>query len=158
MSQPALDAAPEDREVARLRRELKGLELDLAEARSEVQGLKAMSSDAAHAIRNLRKVLDPIRTAILMIYGEIDRVKLPAEGQAPARTNGASGMWTVIMNRLGGKQAEFIELLQSGSMSGPQLKAATKCANKTLYDTIHKLKKGGFIEKNGDLYSLRGET
>jgi chromosome segregation ATPase len=61
-------------EATRLRREIAGLEQELADANAEAATAKTASADAISAIRALRKQTEPLYLALKMIHGEISRV------------------------------------------------------------------------------------
>src|SRR5665213_1942560 len=143
-------------EVTRLKREIVGLEQELEETREEVQKYKNASSDAVKAISALRKVLDPLHTAMKMIYGEINRVEIPRDPFDLHNEPIVDKRWESWKQKLPGKPAEFIQiLLEHGEMSGAQLKAAAHCAQQTVYDTIAKLKAAGLVTKNGKGFALK---
>jgi len=139
-------------EVVRLRREIAGLEQELREVKEEAETAKRASADAVQAIRALRQQLEPLHKSLKMIFGEISRVDAGRVAQDAARDVEASGLspkWIMLKEKLGGRQAEFIDLLQHGEMTTAQLAAAAHCHRDTVAQTIHKLFRAGVIIKSG---------
>lgn len=152
---PLLEGHPSADDSVRLRREIAGLEHELQEAKNEAVKYKQASSDSIQAIRALREALDPFHKALKMIFGEMSRVdagktEVTAEG---ART--ANSKLEMMKERLGGRQAEFIELLEHGEMTTAQLAAAGHCHHQTVATIIMKLNRAGLIQKNGNKFSLK---
>jgi len=153
MSLPALEGKVLPDEVTRLRREIAGLELELQQAKKEAFGAKQAASDATQAIASLRKVLDPLYTSLRMIYGEISRVEVESQvGQG----NGAAGnsKLEVWKQKLGGKAAAVLEVLEIGPRNRQQLKDSVRCGQSTIDALTKKLRDLGLIEKNGNNFSL----
>jgi hypothetical protein len=135
-SRPQLEASESSdfAEATRLRREIVGLERELAEARDEAQKAKQASADAIHAIRALRKTLDPMYTAMKMIFGEISRVDASAaaaDGGAPTRTG--ESLWRERAAKVGGGKARILEVLAEGGgqMSITQIRSAAHTGGNT---------------------------
>lgn len=155
MAQPLLPDSQHE-EVERLRREIRGLEMELREARDEAETAKLAASDAVQAIRALRdSPLAPLFKALKMIFGEISRAEV---GESPTQSNGVkSDAWEKWKRKVPGKPAEFIDaLLEHGPMTVQQLVVATQTPRKqTIYDGMLKLSKMNLVEKQGDKYALR---
>ena len=148
-------------EVVRLRREIAGLEQELRQAKQEAVDAKQSAADALAAIRFLRNSpLEPIHKALKMIFGEISRVDAAAASPEPGsatspHASGLNARWQMIRDRLGGRQAEFIDLLQHGPMTASQLSAAGHCRLRGAQDAIQKMKASGLLTQSGKYYSLR---
>lgn len=162
MSQPALSSplhvmdntnADELKKAnVKLQRQVDDLQLDLQKAKNE-------SKRALQALANLRDQLGPLFRALRMVFGEIESVDLPETGTVAASSagtsSGLSAKWEMLKNKLGGRQAEFIDLLQHGEMTASQLSAAAHCDIRTAYSVIEKMKNGGWLSKNGNKFSLK---
>lgn len=110
---PALEAAPEDREIVRLQREIAGLEQELADAREERDQAVRASADAIKAIRALRAALKPAYDSFRMIFGEISRVEAEATvEQGTPQPN--SGVWADRMAKCNGSQRRVLQSMLDG--------------------------------------------
>lgn len=157
MAQPLLPDSQHE-EVERLRREIRGLEMELREAKDEAETAKLSASDAVQAIRALREQLGGFYKALKMIFGEISRVEAGEVYSAPPTSESRSTLsprWEMLKSKLGGRQEEFIVLLQHGEMNAAQIRAAAHCDIKTVYATIKKMRDGGLLNKNGGKFSLK---
>jgi hypothetical protein len=158
MSQSLLEGEVRQDDAVRLKREIAGLEQELEEVKAERDQLKQASADSIQAIRALRKLLDPFHTVLRMIYGEISRIDVGQIGVESNGNNSASVLspkWQMLKTKLGGRQAEFIDLLQHGPMTAAQLRAAAHCDIRTAYSVIERMKAGGLLDKNGGKFSLK---
>jgi hypothetical protein len=156
MTQPLLPGPPDD--AVRLRREIAGLEQELQKAKDEAATAKLAAKDAVQAIRALRHQLEPFYAALKMVFGEISRVEvegLPEDSHPGHHTSGLSPKWEMLKTRLGGRQAEFIDLMAHGEMTAAQLRAAAHCDIRTAYSVIEKMKAAGLLNKNGGKFSLK---
>jgi len=162
-SRPLLEGHPDPEEPARLRREIIGLEKELADAKAEAATVRQQSSDAIHAIRALRKQTEPLYMALKMIHGEMSRVdanenstedgSTPNNSKHDGRIDARAEFWK---QKLGGNQAQFITLLlEHGEMTTAQLVAAAHCGKTKVGSVIYKLKKAGILNKNGGRFSLK---
>lgn len=141
-------------ELVRLRREIAGLEQELQQAKADAAQFKSAASDSVNAIRTLRKVLDPFRIAIGMIYGEISRVD--AEEASGSGSSGGDAKWVTWKQRLGGKQAEIIDLLLlQDAMTITQVSKAAHCHYDTAAKHLSDMAGQGILSKNGNAYSLK---
>lgn len=114
------------------------------------QQFKDLSQFTAGQLQEFRKRLERIEYGLGIAIGKM------SQAVAPAGDNRKAAVWESWKQKLGGKQAEFIEaLLTHGEMSAIQLKIATRSGQQTVYDTIHKLNKLGLINKNGGKFSLK---
>lgn len=113
MAQPALEAAPEDREVIRLQREIAGLEQELAQAREERDQAVRASADAIKAIRALRAALKTPYDAFRMIFGEISRVEAESTVEQAAVASNA-GVWADRIGKSTGAQRRILQVLLDG--------------------------------------------
>lgn len=157
-SRPLLSEGPEAETSTRLRREIAGLERELQEAKDEATAAKQAAADSVQAIRALRKQLEPLYTALKMIFGEISRVEIEESGTARNfSTTGStlSPKWEMLKAKLGQRESEFIDLLQHGPMTAAQLRAAARCDIKTAYRVVEKMQSSGFLSKNGGKWSLK---
>lgn len=162
-SRPQLEGIheePKSDEVVRLRREIAGLERELQDAKDEASKSKAASVDAIHAIRALRKNLEPFYLALKMIFGEISRVDAdttssPAGSSAPT-PNVSDPRWESWKSRVGERAREIIDLLLvHRAMNTSQLAAAMHRDKRTVGNAIYELNKASILVKNGNNFSLK---
>jgi hypothetical protein len=156
-----LEGRTEADEAVRLRREIAGLEKELQEARDGETKAKTASADAIHAIRALRKELEPFYNALRMIFGEISRVDAGKAGETTAMgTSGANSRAQVVyekwISQLGGNRAAIIKaLLEHGQMTRQQLRVASSVPDGSLNPATSELYKLGLINRGGGKYSLK---
>jgi hypothetical protein len=154
-SHPALEGHVEVSEAERLRREIRGLEHELSEARGEAQKARQAASDAIQAVKALRKHLQPLYTAMRMIFGEIERVELPEDGQEPAQS---ASVWQERINKATPAEGRILQVLLDGGgeMSLTQIRQAAKTYNNTS-TYLNRLKAKNWIQQTGrGTYSLKG--
>lgn len=153
-----LNSHPEDGELVRLRREIAGLEQELADAKEQAAKAKGAAADAVQAIRALRKQVEPLYRSLGMIMGEISRVdadRIDSQESRGSTSSSLSPKWQMLKNKLGPREAEFIDLLQHGPMTAAQLRAAARCDIKTAYRVVEKMQNAGFLSKNGGKWALK---
>lgn len=154
-----------DKESEHLRRLLRERDRQLGEAEARIADLeadlvreKAKSKATERGAQKLRQILSPLHQALGMVFGEIESMGVgePEASDHQEKPSRVTSVWESWKQKLGGKQAEFIDaLLTHGEMTAVQLKIATKCGQQTVYDTIFKLNKAGLINKNGGRFSLK---
>ena len=156
--QPALEGHIAADDSTRLRREIAGLEQELAAAKAESLTAKQAAKDAIQAIAALRRQLEPMYNAFRMIFGEISRVG--AESVAQTQASGAGNgivrdpRWESLKARFPGQCADVIDLLlDHGAMTRPQIAAALHVHPDTVSKLTFKLR--SFLEKAGGKFSLR---
>jgi chromosome segregation ATPase len=138
--------------VRELQQELYNRNRQLEEAETRAQNAESRAAAAEAGVTQLRQILSPLHQALGMVFGEIDSMNPPSQ----VSDSRVSAVWESWKQKLGGKQAEFIDaMLTHGEMTATQLKIATKSGQQTVYDTIHKLNKAGLINKNGGKFSLK---
>jgi len=147
----ALNPAPES-ETEQLRRRIDDLEEELREAQQELKAAKNQSAAERRALGKLRHALQPWKQLMNTIFGELDAAQI--QGQE-SQGSGLSPKWEMLKTRLGGRQAEFIDLLQHGEMTAAQLRAAAHCDIRTAYKTVEKMQAAGLLNKNGGKWSLK---
>jgi hypothetical protein len=129
-----LEGRMEVDEAVRLRREIAGLEKELQEARDGETKAKAASADAIHAIRALRKQLEPLYNSLRMIFGEISRVDAGAtETTATSFSSGAS-IWQERISKSGTIHARILQVMVDGGggeMSLSQIRSAANTGSNT---------------------------
>lgn len=156
MPQLLLEQGGETTEAVRLRREIAGLEQELAAAKADAQAAKQAAADSVHAIRALRKQLEPMYGALRMVFGELLRVDAGATAQNHQPESGRDPRWDSWKTKLPGRPAEFIDLLlEHREMTGRQLAAAARCDPRTVTRAIFSLNKAQLINKNGGKFSLK---
>jgi hypothetical protein len=140
-------------DVIRLRREMAGLEHELAEARQALKVERQASNDAKKAIAALRRTLGPIHVALGMVFGEIDTVE--AEEFETVVTgeevrHSSRGKWGNWKAKLPNQQWQVIEaLLDHGDMSRQQLAGALHCHVDTVSNLCSRLGKIQLVIKEG---------
>lgn len=159
---PDPDDGPLARRFRELERENAQLRDDLAVARAETTAARADADRAeraaGRAVANLRKQLGPLHEALKMVFGEIDAIAPEAEAAytgTPTPDSREQKIWDSWKSRMPGRCAQIIDalLLQPG-MNQTQISVAIGCHRNSVPDLIHKLKKAGLIQKQGDKYSL----
>lgn len=157
-TQPSVEEVIEERDD--LRRQLRGLKEELREKEEQLEAARSGSVAAVKALKSLRIVLEPIHKALKMVFGELDAAGIETEGQSESISSSpgtrSNLKWESWRQRLGGRKAEFIDLLLvHGEMSHKQLGAANHCSYQTSVDTIAALNKAGIIHKSGGKFSLK---
>jgi hypothetical protein len=138
--------------IAALEQDNDRLQEQVSQLQSE---LRRSREDTARSVAGLRRELSPLYNALRRLFGEIDNLGVEDE-PAPRVQPKTSAIWESWKRKLGGKPAEFIDiLLEHGEMSAAQLKIAAHCGQRTVYDTIFKLNKAGLVNKNGGKFSLK---
>jgi len=152
MAQPLLEGNVDNRDalIEQLQEEVRTLTRDLLIAKADAAREKRSNATAVTAVR---RQLQPLYQALASLFGELDKFEVVDAAQPTAKH---STVWESWKSTLGGKQAEFIDLLLThGEMTAAQFKAAAHCAIKTVYDTTFKLNKAGILNKNGGRFSLK---
>jgi DNA-binding MarR family transcriptional regulator len=98
-----------------------------------------------------------LHRALAAVFGELDAAEIQSEQpNSPQGTfSRLSAKWEMLKAKLGGREAEFIDLLQHGEMSVAQLRAAAHCDIRTAYKVIEKMKAAGLLDRHGGKFSLR---
>lgn len=154
MPQPKLLEMGEPSELELLRRRIEELEDELRLERLKVEEVRQRSVSSGRALTRLRSQLQPWYSALRMVFGELDDAGTETMEQVSAST-GLSAKWEMMKAKLGGRQAEFIDLLKHGEMTAAQLRAAAHCDIRTAYSVIEKMKNAGLLNKNGGKFSLK---
>lgn len=144
----------EPSELELLRRRVEELEDELRLERLKVEEVRQRSVASGRALTRLRSQLQPWYAALRTVFGELDEAGIEASEQVSAST-GLSAKWEMMKAKLGGRQAEFIDLLKHGEMTAAQLRAAAHCDIRTAYSVIEKMKNAGLLNKNGGKFSLK---
>ena len=141
-----------DETILNLQIEKRNLSLEIQRLNSE---LDAARRENAKTISALRRQLTPLYQALRIVFGEMDAIGEDTRENAAVNPK-VSAVWESWKQKLGGKQAEFIQaLLEHGSMTAIQLKVATHTGTSTVPQVIYKLNTLGLIDKNGGKYSLK---
>jgi hypothetical protein len=148
-----------DEEKAALRRKIQHLEGTVADLRESLQVSQEQGRASLHALNALRhqlEPLEPLHNALRLVFGELDVAGVGAASSQNGVPQRVASVWESWKQKLGGKQAEFIQaLLEHGEMSAVQLKVATHTGTSTVPQVIYKLNQLGLINKNGGKYSLK---
>lgn len=137
MSQPLLEGQIVSEEYTELRDKIRGLEESLAR---QAKDAKELSSLVMNFLSSMRAVFNGKQAA-----GDGETVSVTSPDK-----------WNAWKARLGGRHAEFIDLLViSDGMTITQLSAAAKCHYNTALSTIQKMKSVGIVNLSGGRYSLR---
>ena len=151
---PDADIGQLRREKATLQRRIDDLELDL-------QKEKNKAKRAEIALANLRdSPLAQVHRALKWVFNELDGLDLPespaptAPG-APVAPTATPSKWDAIKNRVGGRQAQIIGLLQDvGAATTNQMAAALKSDPRTIQKNVAWLKAAGLVKQHGNNYNL----
>lgn len=150
---PLLSGHVEPEETEALRRKVVRLEADLQEARTELRNASRLMEDSRSALTNLRRQLEPLHGALRQVFGELDAAGIQSGGSNPSPSStaqNANPKWDFWKNKLGGRQAEFIDLfLAHGEMTTAQLIAAGHCSRDTVGQVVFKLNRAGILNKVG---------
>lgn len=158
---PLLDAASDGR-VEDLERQVARLRGELSDARHE---LARVREDSNRALTALRRQLQPLYSAMQLMFGHLDDAGV--SGEAPASTAAAAApgapadarvtaVWEAWKSRLPPACGKVIDaLLIHGDLSNQQIKVAARLGSSTVTDSIYKLNKAGLITKNGGRVSLK---
>lgn len=147
----------QDALIARLEDENAHLRLELAAKDGEI---RAVESQNAAAVKNLRRQLSPLYTALQQVFGEIDVLVSPedAPGAVASGTDArVKAIWESWKGRLGPTCAKVIDaLLLQPDMTNRQIAMAIGTGRiQTIYDAVAKMNKASLLSKNGDRYSLK---
>ena len=161
-NQPALEGTVDASEAIRLRREITGLEAELATAKDEAAKYKQLSKDAVHSIRALRQMTGPWLDVLKMLHGEISRVDAEAIGEsvtsAPGHGSNIS-TWRERISKVGGASSRILQVLLDGGgpMSYSQIQRAARSGGATS-SRLSELIARNWVQKSGHgYYSLKGE-
>lgn len=161
MGSLALNAGPQsapdhrDRIITSLEQENRDLKEQIEEMQLAAQQANKV---VEQGVSELRKILFPLHQAMRLVFGEIENIAPNGHSDESTGKPGSKNteVWESWKRKLGGKAAEFItELLVHGEMTGKQLIIATKCGNRTMYETISRLNKAQLLNKNGGKFSLK---
>ena len=154
VSETALARLPDESEL--LRRKIERLEAELDSAHEALRAAREQSAASNRALKNLRKQLEPWYRALQSLFGELDAASIGSDDGEDSINPRAANVWKSWMQKLGGKQAEFIQaMLEHGEVTVAQLKVMTHSGSTTIPQIIYKLNKLGLINKNGGKYSLK---
>ena len=152
----------ESDEMRQLRRQNQRLDEELRNIRNELGQAQAEKANLERGLRVLRTQLSPLHRALRAVFGEIELAigeeELCPPGSSPvvSAPSASHAVWESWKNKLGGKQAAFIQaLLDHGEMTAVQLKVATHSGSSTVSETVRKLQDLGLVQKNGSQYSLK---
>jgi hypothetical protein len=138
--------------IARLEDENARLRRELAEKDQEI---RAVESQNAAAVKNLRRALNPLYTALRQVYGEMDVIDpIDTEAPAPASSAKVEKVWADWKSKLPGSCGKVIDaLLLHGPMNPTQIVVAAKVGTNTLYGgtgVIARMNKAGLWTKGSD--------
>lgn len=143
-------------EIDNLRLQVRELKQQLKDEREQAQDAirdaRKQSTQAVRSQAKLKQALQPWRDLILMIFDELDDVETPTSNVS---TN-VSNAWNLWKQKLGGKQAEFIQvLLDHGAMSREALRITTRSGWSTVDAVLAKLKQLDLVSKQDGKWSLK---
>lgn len=121
---------------------IKELESQLSAVRKEVRR-------AIEEIAHLRSAIGPFFSAMRSLFSGTP------ESTPVQNVSGPDGVWQIWKQRLGGKYADLIEVLQLGPKTATQLKNATGGRQSTVFAHLKKLQDMGIVINNGGKYSLK---
>lgn len=97
--------------------------------------------------------IDTMRQALALAAGTVEHVPLGSVSDPRLQ---ALERWEAIKRKLGGKEAEVIDvLMHSGPRTNTQLKPLLKLAYSTVCALTQKMSNMGFLTKQGDAWALR---
>jgi hypothetical protein len=155
---------PRDQELERLRRQMRQLERDRADAERAAERAR---EDAHRALSMLRQQLGPLYRALQAVFGELDAAGVGEVGRTSAAVETApigidsrtAAVWEAWKQRLGGQCAKIIDvLLLHSEMNTTQLAIAIGTRRQNIPNLIYKLNQAGVINKNGGKFSLKSLT
>lgn len=145
-----------DNIIPQLRREIRDLEDEVAQANTRADSAERECALMRNAMTVLRRQLEPLHLALRSIFGELDVIPMSEVVRVPAPSAGASAVWETWKRKLGGKQAEFIQaLLDHGEMTREQLRISTHSGQSTVDMVLSKLRNLSLIEKHGSKWALK---
>lgn len=147
----------------KLRRELAGLERELADYKEKARATEKKSKHAFHVVDVMKKQLEPWHSAMSLLFDEIDKVEGLEGGHAVGGfprvepKHELLAAWLPWQRKLPTRQWQFIEsLVEHGPMTAAQMSAALGIPRKqTIFDLAHALTKVQLIRKDGDKYALK---
>ena len=137
------------RRIERLTGEKSRLQVELLEAKER---LKAMES----GVRSIQRMIEPWKNAIGLLFGEIENMNMEDEHSKTSVPSRISAVWDQWKRKLPGKPAEVIQcLLDHGTLSRQQLRAAAGGGWSTIDAATGKLASLGLIDRAAGKYCLR---
>ncbi len=138
--------------IARLQDEVSQLRRDLVE---KDQVISALEASTGRAVKNLRRQLAPLYTALQQIFGEIDQLTPEGADDAPARVSDrADKVWADWKSKLPASCGKVIDaLLLHGPMNQSQIVVAAKISPNTLgggTGVVARMNKAGLWTKGSD--------
>ena len=139
-----------DRRVSELRRNIRGLEDELATLREALQ-----KSERSRA--RLKKQLGPLYGALRELFGELDDIAdLSDAPQSQEQPDRVKNVWQMWKGKVGACGAKIIDaLLTHNDMNTQQLAIATGLHRTTIPAGIYALNKAGLLNKSGGRFSLK---
>lgn len=159
MSRLELNGEVSVEEATRLRRELAGLEGELREARAEADQAKQLAKDSVQAIRSLRKQLEPLYSALKMVFGEISRVDANSEPAGDLASSGVSqSMWENRIAKATPSQARILRVMLDGGgpMSSGQIRKAAATGSNTPTYLVQLIARNWVEKVAHGSYALKG--
>ena len=135
-----------DTELERLRDLTVHLTNQLHDCRAEFQVMKLERDAMVRAVSGLRNLLAPL-------WGEVQNV--PVDVTVVGVPAATSSRLESVKKAMPGKPAELITLLQEhGPMSVTQIITLAHWGKNSVYQTVSKLMKAGYLVNNGGKYTL----
>jgi hypothetical protein len=146
ISDPNLELEELRDENDHLRDELRQAKVELAQARhNSIQSLAALTA--------LRQVLNPLKRAILSIYGELDLVpEQPATSSSSTSSSSTNSnpKWESWKLKMPGQPAQIIDhLLLHEEASVTQLATALRARENTIRTVLSRMSGAGLVHKEG---------
>lgn len=146
----------QDALVARLKDEIAELREALAEKDRQLATHKRI---ADHGVKNLRRQLHPLYTALQQVFGQIDTLVDADAPEAPAVNGRVEKVWADWKSKLPGSCGKVIDaLLLHGPMTERQLCVAARISPNTLRGgtgVISRMNAAGLWEKRDGKFTLR---
>jgi hypothetical protein len=143
-----------DEVIESLQEQLTAARRELTAARRETAQVQR---DAARALGALRQQLQPLYTALQMVFGQLDTAGIADDEPGGPVPNGrTSAVWEAWKARMPGGPAKIIDaLLLHKEMNTQQLAIAIGTHRNSIPNMILKLNKAGLLNKNSGKFSLK---
>jgi hypothetical protein len=134
----------------RQQQQIESLRQALAAAEEELRQERAKNAAGFEGIRDLRRALQPLFSALQKIYGEIEAVggsSEPSTGADPRKR----AVWEAWKTKMPGIPTKIIDaLLLHGALTQTQLRIHAQCARSSVPNAVMQLNRAGLINKSAD--------
>jgi TolA-binding protein len=148
-----------EQQISALHREIDRLERELLEVQNQRDQAVLDGQQAQRALKALQRQLQPLFSALRMVFGELDAVGIEEEESAPSVASAPPAkkeVWDAWKSRLGGAASKIIDaLLTHGELNTQQLSIVTGLHRTTVPNGVSQLNKAGLINKRDGKFSLK---